>query len=85
MPNQKSHFDLLAEKYGKRCVYCFKTNRLTIDHIIPRAKGGSCSIENKVIACWDCNRIKGDMWPDDFLAHIRELAQRFNVELQRAA
>ncbi len=42
------------------CQYCGRKSRhLTIDHIIPRHKGGSHTWENLVAACPQCNRLKG--------------------------
>ena len=43
-----------------KCQYCGKTNIiLTIDHVIPRNKGGNDTWENLVSACNKCNLIKG--------------------------
>jgi 5-methylcytosine-specific restriction endonuclease McrA len=42
------------------CQYCGRTGiRLTIDHVIPRHKGGEYSWTNLVTACPECNRVKG--------------------------
>lgn len=44
------------------CQYCEKTltaNDLTIDHVIPRVKGGTTRWENVTSACYSCNSIKG--------------------------
>jgi hypothetical protein len=38
---------------------------LEIDHVIPKAAGGSDDPENLVTACWDCNRGKGDRLLDE--------------------
>jgi 5-methylcytosine-specific restriction endonuclease McrA len=43
-----------------RCQYCGSKKQLTIDHIIPRSKGGKHSWDNVVIACATCNSRKGD-------------------------
>ena len=44
-----------------KCQYCGKTNIiLTIDHVIPRNKGGNDTWENLVSACNKCNFIKGN-------------------------
>jgi 5-methylcytosine-specific restriction endonuclease McrA len=49
-----------------RCAYCGRGDLpLTIDHIIPRAKGGTDSWENLVCACTVCNNRKGDRTPEE--------------------
>jgi len=42
------------------CHYCGDKNRLSIDHLIPKAKGGLDRAENMVCACKSCNSAKGD-------------------------
>ncbi len=42
------------------CQYCGSTRRLTIDHVIPRSKGGPHTWDNVVAACEKCNGAKGD-------------------------
>jgi len=45
---------------GMKCVYCGAKNvRLTIDHIVPKARGGKSTFENTVAACKPCNNKKG--------------------------
>lgn len=44
------------------CQYCDKTlnsHDLTIDHVIPRVRGGKTRWDNVVCACYVCNSIKG--------------------------
>lgn len=41
------------------CGYCGKT-ATTIDHILPRSRGGADSWENLVACCLRCNNLKGD-------------------------
>ena len=44
-----------------RCVYCgCGTGRLTLDHVVPRSRGGESSWENVVTACSTCNLKKGN-------------------------
>lgn len=39
-------------------------NMATIDHVIPRVKGGGNNLENLATACRKCNHAKGDRgWP----------------------
>ena len=45
---------------GNKCQYCGSTKHLTIDHVIPRSKGGTEDWENLVVACSQCNTRKGD-------------------------
>lgn len=49
---------LYVRDQGK-CVYCGSTQNLTIDHVIPRSRGGSNEWNNLVIACRECNHKKG--------------------------
>lgn len=43
------------------CQYCGRSDcKMTIDHVIPRSKGGKFSWENLVTACPSCNQKKGD-------------------------
>src|SRR6266849_10817743 len=54
----------IAEANGYRCSYCATSQftigyRLTIDHIIPEARGGTSVEENLCLACVACNKFKG--------------------------
>ncbi len=45
---------------GYRCQYCGRdSTHLTLDHVIPRSRGGAHSWTNLVSACPSCNRRKG--------------------------
>jgi 5-methylcytosine-specific restriction endonuclease McrA len=45
---------------GYTCQYCGSTRSLTIDHLIPKSRGGTDSWENVLIACSTCNVKKGN-------------------------
>lgn len=45
------------------CQYCGSGSDLTVDHVIPRSKGGSSEWENVVACCATCNRRKADRLP----------------------
>jgi len=45
------------------CQYCGARSNLTVDHVIPRSKGGPSSWDNIVASCAPCNRRKGDRTP----------------------
>ena len=47
------------------CQYCGQSRgNLTVDHVIPRSKGGSSTWDNIVASCAPCNRRKADHLPD---------------------
>ncbi len=51
---------------GFRCQYCGKKlsyKNLTIDHVIPKSKGGKTEWTNVVTSCMPCNSKKGDRTP----------------------
>src|SRR6202011_4768365 len=48
---------------GWSCQYCGSSSNLTVDHVIPRSRGGISSWENIVASCAPCNRRKGDQFP----------------------
>jgi len=67
--------EYLLEKWGRKCVYCGKKDvELGIDHIVPKARGGSNSVENLTIACKTCNRKKGRKTAAEF-GHPEVLAK----------
>jgi 5-methylcytosine-specific restriction endonuclease McrA len=54
------------------CQYCGTTHgNLTVDHVIPRSKGGGSSWDNIVTCCAPCNRRKGDRLPKQANMHPR--------------
>lgn len=50
---------------GHRCQYCGAAERLTIDHVLPKSRGGPDVWENLVAACVPCNNRKGNKTPDE--------------------
>jgi hypothetical protein len=50
---------------GFKCQYCGTTKELTLDHLIPKAKGGKSSWNNLVTACKRCNSRKGNYSPEE--------------------
>ena len=56
----------LFARDGWRCAYCGTTaGRLTLDHVVPRSRGGESVWENVVTSCAPCNLRKGDRLPGE--------------------
>jgi 5-methylcytosine-specific restriction endonuclease McrA len=55
----------LYKRDGYECVYCGNKKNLTIDHVIPKSRGGDNSWTNLVTCCSPCNRRKGDRTPEE--------------------
>lgn len=53
---------MIYKRDDNKCQYCGSTRSLTIDHIVPKSKGGQDTWENLVVACHSCNTKKGDMY-----------------------
>jgi 5-methylcytosine-specific restriction endonuclease McrA len=57
---------------GWTCQYCGSSRHsLTVDHVIPRSRGGESVWENIVASCAPCNRRKGDRLPHQVDMHPR--------------
>lgn len=59
--------EYLLEKWGRKCVYCGKSDvPLEVEHIIPKSRGGTNRISNLTLACHDCNQKKGKLTAKEF-------------------
>jgi len=59
--------EYLLEKFGRRCAYCGATDRpLHVEHIVPKARGGTNRVSNLTLACEPCNTAKGTQTADEF-------------------
>lgn len=57
------------------CYYCnekFKPKELTLDHVLPKSKGGWNNWDNIVTACIHCNKKKGDRTPEEANMKLRK-------------
>ncbi len=58
----------LFSRDANRCQYCgkrFPTSELSLDHVLPRSRGGETTWENVVCACVACNVKKGGRTPKE--------------------
>ncbi len=68
LPRTKVKFNRrnIFARDGNRCQYCgkrFPTGELSLDHVMPRSRGGGTDWENIVCACVKCNVRKGGRTP----------------------
>ena len=57
----------LLEKWHRCCVYCgVKDVPLQVEHIVPRARGGTDRVSNLTLACAPCNQRKGTLTATKF-------------------
>lgn len=65
----------LYKRDSYRCQYCGDTpptEELTIDHILPRSRGGETTWTNCVISCLPCNAKKADRLPEECGMKLRK-------------
>lgn len=57
---------------GFKCAYCGNRSRyLTIDHVIPKSRGGATTFDNCVASCRKCNNYKGGRTPREAQMSLR--------------
>ena len=54
-----------------RCQYCGVRESLTVDHVVPKSRGGQDTWKNLVAACTGCNNKKGSRTPDEARMPLR--------------
>ena len=55
----------IYKRDNHECVYCGSKKDLTLDHVIPKSKGGSNEWTNLVTSCFKCNLKKGNKTPEE--------------------
>lgn len=71
--NSKENKTKLYGEQGGHCNGCgehFKTQNLTVDHIIPKSKGGTDHLNNLQLLCGYCNSVKGDRGQEYLIAKL---------------
>ncbi len=59
--------EYLLEKWHRTCAYCHQTGvPLQVEHVIPKARGGSDRVSNLTLACGPCNQQKGTQTAAEF-------------------
>ncbi|MBU1820430.1 MAG: HNH endonuclease [Bacteroidetes bacterium] len=55
----------IFKRDGNRCQYCGTHEDLTLDHVMPKSRGGKTNWDNLATACKRCNSRKGDYTPEE--------------------
>lgn len=88
LPLPKVHFSrrTLYKRDNMTCQYCAKrpgSSELTIDHVLPRAQGGTTTWENCVLACVECNARKANRTPAQAKMTLRKEPTKPRMHLFR--
>jgi 5-methylcytosine-specific restriction endonuclease McrA len=76
--------EYLLEKWGRECAYCgAKDVPLQIEHIHPKARGGSDRVSNLALACACCNQKKGAQDVQEFLAKDPQRLSKILAQAKR--
>jgi 5-methylcytosine-specific restriction endonuclease McrA len=68
------------------CQFCgatFPASELTLDHVMPRSRGGRSSWENLVACCYACNNSKGDRTPEEAGLKLQRRPRPFTLHTSR--
>jgi 5-methylcytosine-specific restriction endonuclease McrA len=75
---------LLRDRYT--CQFCgdlFPAVELTLDHVIPRSRGGRTDWDNLVACCHRCNNVKGDRLPEEAGLKLLRVPRPFTLHTSR--
>ncbi len=76
--------EYLLNKWNRKCAYCHADNLpLQIEHIKPKAKGGSNRISNLCLACEKCNLKKGTQDIEKFLVKKPDVLKQILAQAKR--
>ena len=61
----------ILRRDGFQCQYCGRRDKLTVDHVLPKSRGGRDTWLNLVAACTSCNNRKGNRTPEEARMTLR--------------
>jgi 5-methylcytosine-specific restriction endonuclease McrA len=75
---------LMRDRYT--CQYCHRSGQavgLTLDHVVPRSRGGDTTWENLVACCHQCNNRKGNRTPEESGMKLARTPRPFSLHTSR--
>lgn len=76
--------EYLLEKWGRQCAYCEAKNvPLQVEHIHPKARGGSNRVSNLTLACAPCNTAKNAQSAAIFLAKKSQRLEKILAQAKK--
>ena len=76
--------EYLLDAWDRKCAYCGVTNTpLQVEHIHPKAKGGTNRVSNLCLACDSCNKKKVTQEIEQFLAKKPDVLKRIQAQRKR--
>lgn len=75
---------LMRDRYT--CQYCGRNGQsatLTLDHVVPRSRGGESAWENLVACCHECNNRKGSRTPEEAGMRLARMPRPFSLHTSR--
>lgn len=65
---------LILKRDNHTCQYCeYSGPRLTIDHVLPKSRGGQDTWQNLVASCYDCNSCKDNRTPEEWATALKKV------------
>lgn len=76
--------EYLLEKWERKCAYCGATGvPLQVEHIVPKARGGSNRVANLTLACECCNQKKGSNPVEEFLKNEPDKLKKIKEQAKK--
>ena len=63
--NLRANRNRIYKRDNHQCVYCGSSKHLTLDHVIPKSRGGKNTWLNLATCCSSCNRTKDNRTPEE--------------------
>lgn len=74
MLSSKPTRNLILKRDKHTCQYCgYRGDKITVDHVVPKSKGGGETWQNLVASCLDCNNSKDNKTPEEWAVALKRI------------